>query len=133
HTRFSRDWSSDVCSPICRATGTSVAIARGFAIALGLYAVMSAQFYLALLAVLLWILSGAELRAVEQRDWFERVHGGGFGPDRDEVEVLPRGAFRGARDGARRIPVRRGPLRPFWAGGFVVRRDGRGVVIEPLD
>jgi Zn-dependent protease len=99
-----------------RATETSVKIARVFAVGLAIYGVATLQLYLALLAVVLWFMSTAELTAA-----------GYFGVqyrDQPDVEVLPRGAA--APDETRRH-------RPFWSGGFVVRRYGNRFTIEPID
>lgn len=106
-----------------RATETSVKIARVFAIGLGIYGVATLQLYLALLAVVLWVMSTAELTAA--RTFGVRYR------DEPDVEVLPRGAGpgddgRGASEDLRRH-------RPFWSNGFVVRRYGNRFTIEPID
>ena len=98
-----------------RATELSVTIARGFAIALGLYGLFSGQFYLALLAVMLWFMSAAERAAA-------RYFGARYS-DQPEVEVLPRGAPQPGRDA----------VKNFWSGGFVVRRQGNRIIIEPAE
>ena len=45
-----------------RATEVAVVIARGFAVAIGLYGLVTLTLYLVLLAVLLWMMSGAEMQ-----------------------------------------------------------------------
>jgi membrane-associated protease RseP (regulator of RpoE activity) len=90
-----------------RATELAVELARGFAIALGLYGLFTLHLYFSLLAVVLWLMATAELQMVRFHDVGRRER---------EVEVLPRGFTR-----------------PVWRDGFVVRRHGRGFVIEPLE
>jgi Zn-dependent protease len=70
-----------------RATETSVMVARGFAIALGLFAIATVHLYLVVLAVVLWFMSTAELLAAR--------HLGVQYRDRPDVEVLPRGSVWG--------------------------------------
>lgn len=66
-----------------KATDIAVKVARGFAIALGLYALFTAQIYLALLAVVVWLMGSAELRAARM---FGYRDGGGV--RRGGVEVM---------------------------------------------
>lgn len=107
-----------------RATEISVKVARVVAISLGVYGIATLQLYLALLAVVLWVMSTAELAAA-------RYFGVQY-RDQPDVEVLPRDSTWGEGRGA---PDERGPRhRPFWASsGFVVRRHGDRVVIEPIE
>ena len=74
-----------------RATEISVKVSRGFAMLLALYAVVSAQLYLLLLAAVLWFLGTAELRMARHQERIRRS-----GPEEPiavgEVVVLPRGA-----------------------------------------
>lgn len=100
-----------------RATEIAVNVARVFAIALGVYALATAQIYLVLLAVVLWFMGTAELRAARH-----------FGyRDRPEVEVLD------PRPGAVSPglwpfgPAPRTPRRPRQV---VVRRVGGRTVVE---
>jgi Zn-dependent protease len=113
-----------------RATETSVVIARVFAVALGVYALVTVQLYLVLLAVMLWLMTSAELFAARQRGY-----GGAAIP-----EVLGRGASwtdvrRDERTDARPARDRFAGLWPSRPGasGFVIRRDGRRLVIEPIE
>ncbi|HEU5060360.1 MAG TPA: site-2 protease family protein [Kofleriaceae bacterium] len=106
-----------------RATEISVKVARVFAVALAVYGVATLQLYLALLAVVLWFMSTAELTAA-------RTFGIQY-RDQPDVEVLPRGASWGGRAGSE--PGRAARHRPFWSGGFVVRRYGNRFTIEPID
>ena len=105
-----------------RATETSVKIARVFAAGLAIYGIATLQLYLALLAVVLWVMSTAELTAA-------RYFGVQY-RDQPDVEVLPRGVPVGDGRAAPGDPQRH---RPFWAGGFVVRRHGNRFTIEPID
>ena len=106
-----------------RATEISVKVARVVAISLGVYGIFTLQLYLALLAVVLWVMSTAELAAA-------RYFGVQY-RDQPDVEVLPRGsAWGGGRGASDERTTRR---RPFWSGGFVVRRDGNRFIIEPVD
>ncbi len=92
-----------------RATEISVYVARGFAIALIVYAVMSMQIYMGLLALLLWFMGTAELNMARQLgDPYARQHYG-------NVEVMPRG------------------FEPGNAHGFVIRRRGGRLFIERID
>jgi len=99
-----------------RATEKAVRIARFVALALGVYGILTLHLYLALLAVLLWVMSTAELTAA-------RYFGVQY-REQPDVEVLPRGVT--GDDGQRRH-------RPFWSGGFVVRRYGNRFTIEQID
>lgn len=103
-----------------RATETSVRIARVVAIALGIYAILTLQLYLVLLAVVLWVMATAELTAARYFGIQYR--------DQPDVEVLPRGVTWSARGGTERPRHR-----PFWSGGFVVRRYGNRFTIEQID
>ena len=99
-----------------RATEKAVRIARVVAIAFALYGIVTFHFYLALLAVLLWVMSTAELTAA-------RYFGVQY-REQPDVEVLPPGVT-GDQDARRH--------RPFWSGGFVVRRYGNRFTIEQID
>jgi Zn-dependent protease len=103
-----------------RATETSVRIARMVAIAFGIYGILTLHLYLAVLAVVLWVMATAELTAA-------RYFGVQY-RDQPDVEVLPRGAGWGTEGAA---SDRR--HRPFWSGGFVVRRHGNRFTVEPID
>jgi Zn-dependent protease len=105
-----------------RATEISVKIARVFAVGLAIYGIVTFHLYLALLAVLLWVMSTAELTAA-------RYFGVRY-RDEPDVEVLPRGAGPGDARGAHEETRRH---RPFWSSGFVVRRYGNRFTIEPID
>jgi len=93
-----------------RATEVSVTIARGFAIVFGVAGIATQHYYWALLAVVLWMMTGAELFAARRRR------------DRDEPDEREWGG------------------RPVWpgypprtSGGFVIRRHGNRLVIERFD
>lgn len=106
-----------------RATELSVKVARVVAVGFAVFGLVTVHLYLVLLAVLLWVMSTAELTAA-------RYFGVQY-RDQSEVEVLPRGATWG---GGRGEPPAGGPRhRPFWSGGFVVRRYGNRFTIEPID
>jgi len=105
-----------------RATETSVRVARVFAVALGLYGIATFQLYLSLLAVMLWMMSTAELTAAR--------HFGVQYREQPDVEVLPRGSAWGGDRPAAPSGQRH---RPFWSGGFVVRRHGNRFTIEPIE
>ena len=108
-----------------RATEASVQVARVFTVALGVYGLATGHFYLALLAVLLWLMSSAELMGAR------RLRGYAGEPDLPEVEVID------PRDPRTREPRDRfsgfWPPTPGRAGGFVIRREGHRLVIERLD
>ena len=111
-----------------RATEVSVTVARVFAVALGVYGVVTVQLYLVLLAVVLWVMTSAERFAARHRGY----------ADSDVAEVIdprfPRDAMdpRGARDRFTGFwPPRAGGAGR--AGGFVIRRDGQRLIIEPID
>jgi Zn-dependent protease len=113
-----------------RATETSVVVARVFAVALGVFALVTVQLYLVLLAVMLWLMTTAELFAARQRGY-----GGEAIP-----EVLGRGASWTDRwtDRQRDEPpsdrfAGLWPPRPGAASGFVIRRVGHRLVIEPIE
>jgi Zn-dependent protease len=114
-----------------RATEVSVTVARVFAVALGVFGLVNTELYLVLLAVMLWLMTSAERRGA-------RMYGAY--PDSDEVEVIdidPRDPGRpiDPRD-ARSVRDRFTgfwPPRPGRAGGFVIRRDGHRLIIEPID
>lgn len=100
-----------------RATEIAVTIAHGFAVALGLFGLFTLHLYLVLLAGLLWIMATAERQMVRFAGGVQRV--------RDGVEVLPRDYPQG--------PRATGFARPTWSGGFTVRRQGNGFVVEPIE
>src|SRR5262249_28002645 len=83
-----------------RATEISIQVARGFALLFGAVGLGTMHLYLVLLAIMLWSLGTAELRAAR--------FGGGYsdgnrgGRFEDDVEVLPRGYRPGSeqRSGA---------------------------------
>lgn len=110
-----------------RATIVAATVGKGFAVALVAFAVFTSQIYLALLAVVVWFMAGAEQRAAR----FGGYGNAGFvgrpaGPRRPlepEVEVMPAGYRPGG------FPADR----PVQVGRYVIRqRDGR-MVIEYLD
>jgi len=104
-----------------RATESAVRVARLFVVALAVYGLFSLHLYLLFLAVALWVMSTAELTAARYFGIQYR--------DQPDVEVLPRGVTwsgGGGEDGPRRH-------RPFWSGGFVVRRYGNRFTIEQID
>lgn len=103
------------------ATEISVRIARLVAVGFLIYGLVTLQLYLALLAILLWVMSTAELTAA-------RFFGVQY-RERPDVEVLPRGVTWNGRSGAAEPPRHR----PFWSGGFVVRRYGNRFTIEQID
>ena len=74
-----------------RATEVAVLLARGFAVALGLYGLVTLSFYLILLAVLLWMMSGAEMQVARAHAHHER--GGLY-----RVDLDPRRGVRWTRD-----------------------------------
>jgi Zn-dependent protease len=94
-----------------RATEIAVTVSKGFAIALGVFALATQQLYLVLLAAVLWFLSKAELAAARQ-----------FGY-REQPQVVTRGP-RMPNPGAPPPSGRTG------VGGFVIRRDGQRVIID---
>ncbi|MBW2537568.1 MAG: site-2 protease family protein, partial [Deltaproteobacteria bacterium] len=107
-----------------RATSIAVTVARVIAVGLGLLGVVRGNFFLAGLAVMLWMLAGAELRAA--RLW-DRGAGGvfpGFGRSSGgagEVEVLD-------RDGS---PVDRGRGPSFTVEERHEGRTRRWVIRDP--
>jgi Zn-dependent protease len=106
-----------------RATESSVVIARVFAVGLGLYAIVTVQLYLVLLAVMLWLMTSAELFAARQRGY-----GGAVTP-----EVLDRRAWTHPGEPARDRFAGLWPAREGRASGFVIRRVGHRLVIEPIE
>jgi Zn-dependent protease len=103
------------------ATQLSVKIARVAAVGLGLLGLFYWNApYLAVLAVLLWLMTSAELHVATRLGGYA-----GAGPRDGEPEVLPRSPFRSPFDQFARPRVPR--------GGFVIRRDGYRFIIEPLD
>ena len=104
-----------------RATEKAVRIARVVAFAFLVYGILTLHLYLAVLAVLLWVMSTAELTAA-------RYFGVQYRQQPD-VEVLPRGVTWTGGSGDE------GPRRhrPFWSGGFVVRCYGNRFTIEQID
>jgi Zn-dependent protease len=98
-----------------KATEIAVTVARGFAILLGVVGVVTLHLYLVALAVVLWLMSAAELQLARR--------GFGYGQSRT-AQAMPRGFDIGRRDGIHR---------PVQSGGFVVRaRNGR-FYIETID
>lgn len=95
-----------------RATEVAVLIARVFAVALAVFAVVVGHLYLAALAVMLWLMSSAELQAARYR--------ASVGVSVGDVEVLPRRAAWGRRT----IPGR---------GAFVVRLGKSRITVDPID
>ena len=78
-----------------RATSIAVIVARVVAVGLALLGLVGRNFFLVGLAMMLWVLAGAELRAAQLWQHASRGLGGmfpGFGPApvEDEVEVLGR-------------------------------------------
>ena len=106
-----------------RATEISVKVARVVAVAFAVYGIATLHLYLALLAVVLWVMSTAELTAA-------RYFGVRY-RDQPDVEVLPRDSTWGEAPGG--PDARSTRHRPFWSGGFVVRRSGNRFTIEPID
>ncbi len=111
-----------------RATEVSVTVARVFAVGLGVYGLATLELYLVLLAVVLWVMTSAERFAARHRGY----------ADSDVAEVIdprhPRDAMdprdmRGASDRFTGF----WPPRAGRAGGFVIRRDGQRLIIEPID
>jgi Zn-dependent protease len=104
-----------------RATEISVWIARGVAIAGGLYALVTAQIFLVLLAGVLWVMGTAELqmarayghRFTRDRNGYTTRWRGGSNP-----EVMPRG-FHAEK--------------PRPAGGFRIRQHNGRFYIELID
>ena len=128
-----------------RATEIAVRVARGFALAVGLYGLFSLQIYLCLLAFVLWLMGSAELgmaRFMGHRFAYDR---NGYRRQEDEVEVLPTDYWdqpspAGSRDP--RDPMgdvqsfgwpRFGFRRPFSMGGFSIRRQNGRLIIEIAD
>lgn len=103
-----------------KATHIAATIGKGFAIALGVFAVFTTQIYLALLAVVVWLMAGAEQRAARFGGYGARGFTGFTGGPRRplEPEVLPRG-FR--------------PDRPVSVGRYVVRNRAGRMVIEYVE
>lgn len=89
-----------------RATETAVGVARGLAIAGGLYGLVTLQLYLVLLAGFVWMLGTVELAMARRAG--SQVH-----RDVPPVEVLPRGFATPRR--------------------FVIRSQGGRVHVEMLD
>lgn len=100
------------------ATNIAVKIARGFAVVLGVYGLATAQIYLILLAVVLWIMGSAELRAA-------RLFGyqGGAQP----VEVMPRGVTDPW------VPFFVDDMRAHSPKRVVVHRRGNRVMVDVFD
>jgi Zn-dependent protease len=101
-----------------RATEASVTLARVIAVGFAIYGIATGHFFLAILAVVLWLMTSAELASARFRH-----AGGGFADPRhhddDEgVRVMPRGWQ---------------PPRAGGGSGFVVRRYGGRMVIEPIE
>jgi Zn-dependent protease len=96
-----------------RATEISVYAARVFAVGLGIFGIATTQLYLPLLAVVLWLMSSGELRAAGQLQGYARDPGVLFARDRG-VQFAPRDEVRVGL-------------------GFVIRRRGNRMIIEPLD
>lgn len=103
-----------------RATELSANLARIIAVGLGIYGLASGHYYLAILAVLLWMMTGAELMAARFREGGNHL----FVDRHDDDEgdrIYPRGW--------------QPPREPRAGGGsgFVVRRYGGRMVIEPIE
>jgi Zn-dependent protease len=98
-----------------RATEIAVKLSRVFAVAFAVIGIATMQLFLALLAFVVWTMGTAELRLSRRS---------GYRNDPSPVEVLPPG-FGGAPRG---IPVQRG----YTAGGYVIRREGGRLYIEPI-
>lgn len=101
-----------------RSTEIAVMVARGFAVLLGVYGLLTMQIYLPLLAVVLWGMGTAELQMAAHNDPYARSRRT-FG----DVEVMPPGFS------SRGQPRTHGPQqrpRPGGKGKYViVRRGGR--------
>ena len=111
-----------------KATDIAVKVARGFAIVLGIYGVATGQIYLALLAVVLWLMGSAELRAA-------RLFGYSGGAAREgEVEVLDPG-WSGATRGPGWDPLAAlmGTMQPPPGRQVRVHRVGNRTFIEVID
>ena len=109
-----------------RATSLAVKVARGASLGLGLLGLVWGNLFLVGLAVMLWFLAGAELRAAQL---WQHAAGGmsGIWPpqreghfDRDEVEVLGRD-HRPVGEGAELRSSR-----PFGAAQFVIEEQHSG-------
>jgi Zn-dependent protease len=75
-----------------RATEVAVVLARGFAVALALYAVVTLTLYLLLLAGLLWMMSGAELQTARHQAMYTA------GLDLHRIDDVLRRRVRWTRD-----------------------------------
>lgn len=120
-----------------RATDIAVKVARVFAIALGVYALATTQIYLALLAVVVWLMGSAELRAARMfgyrdRDVRRRGDVEVMGPDFDPDAPGP-----GPRHDAGWDPLTSmfgAPPSPPTRGRRVrLRRVGTRMVVEVID
>ena len=136
-----------------RATELSITIARGFAIALGFFGLISFSIQLMLLAGVLWFLGSAELRNARL---FGKTRGYGFnmpgnpmdpyayargGPppwarEEDIIDVMPED-YQPGDEAPRRGQPPTGfrwfeVQRPRPSGGFVIRQKNGRLVIEPL-
>jgi Zn-dependent protease len=111
-----------------KATDIAVKVARGFAIVLGIYGVATGQIYLALLAVVLWLMGSAELRAA-------RLFGySGGGARVGEVEVLDPAWSHQPRGGAwDPLAALMGTMQPPPGRKVRVHRVGNRTFIEVID
>lgn len=128
-----------------RATEVAVRVARGFALMLGLYGLFSLQIYLCLLAVVLWLMSSAELRMARFMGHHYAYDRNGYRRQADDIEVLPRDYWDQPSPAGTRDP--RDPLggvqsfgwprfgfrRPISMGGVSIRRRNGRLVIEIVD
>jgi Zn-dependent protease len=115
-----------------RATRTSVMIARGFAILMGVYGLFTLQFFLVLLAGLLWFMGSAELRMAEVMDSHFGYDQNGYRFRASEVYNSPWDMFSAEQYSRTNqgVEPEHHPFfsihRPVRSSGFVIRhRNGR--------
>lgn len=116
-----------------KATEISITIARGFAVLLGIYGLMTWNLMLPFLAVFLWFIGSAELRmAQSMRDSFVYDQNG-YRYMYADVDVysdgFPGAGSRAGPHGAQDPPFF-GVHRPVRTGGFVIRQRNGRLVIE---
>ena len=99
-----------------RATEISIYVARGFAIALGVFAVFTGQIYMALLAAMIWWMGSQELQIA--RLLGNQYARGGGAPVKNAPEVMPR-SFN--------------PETGSQYGRFVIRRVGGRTIVQYID